>query len=103
MCMLVVVAECRVLPDNWQDFEEEMTRITELVRAEPGCLRYDTTTSTEEPGLFIILEEWESKSHLDEHLATEHMKKHSEITAEWSTGPVHLSLYEVETVERVEL
>jgi len=101
--MLVVAAECRILPDHWQEFEEEMARITNLVRAEPGCTRYDTSTSTEEPGLFLILEEWENRDHLDAHLETIHMKKHKSLTADWTAEPIRLSLYETLSVQRLEL
>lgn len=99
--MLVVAAECRILPDHWQEFEEEMARITDFVRAEPGCTRYDTTTSIEEPGLFLILEEWESKEHLNSHLETSHMKEHKVLTADWTAEPVRLTLYEVLSVEHL--
>lgn len=98
--MLVVAAECRILPDHWQDFEEQMERLTPQVRAEPGCHRYDTLTSTEEPGLFVILEEWESNDHLHSHLATPHMREHQEISSTWSSEPVKLSIYQVSTVEK---
>lgn len=101
--MLVVIAECRVLPDHWQEYEEEMEQITDLVRSEPGCLRYDTTTSIEEPGLFYILEEWESKAHQDTHLQTPHMVNHKKVAADWAAEPVRLSLYEVLTTQRIEI
>jgi quinol monooxygenase YgiN len=101
--MLVVVAELKVLPEYWQEFEDEMEHITELVRTEPGCLRYNTTTSIEEPGLFYILEEWESRDHLNTHLETAHMKEHKNVTAGWAAEPVRLSLYETLTIERIEI
>ncbi len=101
--MLVVAAECRILPDHWQEFEEEMARITDLVRAEPGCTRYDTTTSVEEPGLFLILEEWESRAHLEAHLETDHMKEHKTLSSGWIAEPTRLSLYETLSVQRLEL
>lgn len=103
MSMLVVIAECRILPDHWQEFEEEMEKITELVKSESGCLRYDTTTSIEEPGLFYIIEEWESKEHFNAHLKTPHMVNHKNVAATWAAKPVRLSLYEVLTIQHIEI
>lgn len=103
MSMLVVIAECRILPDHWHEFEEEMETITDLVRSEPGCLRYDTTTSIEEPGLFYIIEEWESQDHFDTHLKTPHMINHKKVSTDWAVDPVRLSLYETRTVQRIEI
>lgn len=98
--MIVVKAECRILQDQWQNFEECMNILSPIVREEAGCLRYDILTSVEEPGLFIILEEWETRKHLDEHLATPHMREHMKITSPWSSDPIALTLYEVSDVER---
>jgi len=101
--MLVVAAECRILPDHWQDFEDSIIDIVESVRSEPGCLRYDITTSIEEPGLFIILEEWESRDHLNAHLETVHINEHNKKTAEWAKAPIKLSIYENVSVQRIEI
>ena len=93
--MIVVAAECRILQEHWQDFEEQMIRLIPLVREEPGCLRYEGLTSVDEPGLFVFFEVWETRRALDEHLATPHMKEHMAITTPWASEPVNLSVYEV--------
>lgn len=101
--MIVVAAERRILENYRQNFEKQMNLLTPIVRKEVGCLRYDTLSSVQEPGLFIILEEWESKKHLDDHLASPHMKEHKAITAPWSEEPLFLSLYVIDTVERIKM
>lgn len=101
--MIVVVAECRILQEFWQEFEEQINLLSPVVREEVGCIRYDTLTSIEEPGLFIIFEEWESRKYLDDHLDTIHMKDHFSKSAPWLAEPVFLSSYEVSAVERIKL
>lgn len=101
--MIVVAAECHILQDHWQDFEEQMNNLVPAVKEETGCLRYDVLTSIDEPGLFIILEEWESRKHLDDHLATSHMMEHKQKSRAWEEAPISLSLYEVSNVERLKL
>lgn len=101
--MIVVAAECRIQEDHMKDFENQMKQLSPLVRDEPGCDRYDTLISVMEPGLFIILEEWESKNHLDDHLERIHMKDHMALTTTWLSEPISLSLYEVSGVDRIKL
>ncbi len=101
--MIVVVAECQVIEDHWQDFEEQMLGLTQIVRSESGCLRYDIMTSSEEPGLFIILEEWESQDHLDAHLTTTHMQEHFDQVTPWHAKPVQLTMYTVHSCEKATL
>ncbi len=82
--MIVVAAERRIIENKRQDFLKQMSKLTPIVRKETGCLRYETLSNVEEPGLYIIPEEWESKKHLDDHLASPHMTEHKAITAPWS-------------------
>ncbi len=101
--MIVVAAERKINEKNRQDFLHQMSRLTPIVRKEVGCHRYETLESVEEPGLYIILEEWESRQHLDFHIASPHMKEHKAITAPWSTEPLFISIYEVNLVERTRI
>jgi len=80
-----------------------MSKLTPIVRKKDGCLKYETLSNVEEPELYIIPEECESKKHLDDNLALPHMIKHKAITAPWSAEPLFLSLYDVNTVERIKI
>lgn len=93
--MLLVTARCRIHPEHYEDFVSQVERIIPLVRAEPGCTRYELLADVFEQGLFIFCEEWESQKHLDEHLATAHMQDHFAKCAEWRAAPTELSLYEL--------
>ena len=93
--MLLVAARCRVHPAHRQDFIHQVERIIPLVRAEPGCARYELHANVFDAGLFVFCEEWECQKHLDDHIATPHMQAHFAKCAEWMAAPTELTLYEV--------
>lgn len=53
--------------------EQALIELIPPSRRDPGCLQYDLHRSTEAPHAFMFVERWESKSLLDEHLATPHL------------------------------
>ena len=93
--MLLVAAKCRVQPDHYQDFVQQVDQIIPLVRGEPGCTRYELHADVFDQGLFIFMEEWETQKHLDVHIATPHMQAHFAKSAEWMAAPTELTVYEV--------
>jgi len=93
--MLLVAARSRVHPEHCQDFSDQVGRIIPLVRAEPGCTRYELHTDVFEQGLFIFCEEWASQKHLNNHIATPHMQDHFAKCADWKAAPTELTVYEV--------
>jgi quinol monooxygenase YgiN len=101
--MLLVAARCRVHLNYCQDFVEEVEQIIPLVRAEPGCTRYELHANVFEEGLFIFCEEWETQKHLDVHIATPHMQAHFAKCAEWMAASTELTVYEVSGVQNVVL
>jgi len=44
-------------------------------RAEPGCKEYAYGEDVCDPGLFRVIERWESRAALDAHFASAHMAK----------------------------
>jgi quinol monooxygenase YgiN len=101
--MVLVAARCRVHPEHCEDFALQVERIIPLVRAEPGCTRYELHADVFEVGLFVFSEEWASRKHLDDHIATPHMQAHFAKCAEWMAAPTELTLYEVSEKKTVVL
>lgn len=93
--MLLVEARCRVHPEHCEDFALQVEQIIPLVRAEPGCTRYELHADVFEQGLFVFFEEWETQKHLDVHIATPHMQAHFATCAGWMAAPTDLTRYEV--------
>ena len=101
--MLLVAARCRVRPEHCEEFLLQVERIIPLVRAEPGCSRYELHADVFDEGLFVFCEEWECQKHLNDHIATPHMQAHFAKCAEWMAAPTELTLYEVSGFKNVVL
>ena len=98
--MLLITARCLVKQDHWEDFSNQVERIIPVVRAEPGCIRYELLSDVYTPGLFIFQEEWESERDLDTHIGTQHMQDHFSLTSAWMAAPTELTLYTITDVNR---
>lgn len=101
--MLLVAARCRIHLEHCEEFAHQVERIIPLVRAEPGCTRYELHANVFEEGLFVFCEEWASRKCLDDHIATAHMQAHFAICAEWMAAPTELTIYEVSGYKTVVL
>jgi quinol monooxygenase YgiN len=93
--MLLVDAQCTILPERREDFLREVKKIIPMVRKEAGCTRYDLVADTANPATFHFIEEWESQRHLDDHLARPHMKDYFAKTSACHAAPPRLKVYEV--------
>ena len=66
-----VVVGLSARPDSLDEFvalaQEKMVTPTQ---AAPGCLRYELWQDLDEPGRFVIIEEWESAEAHAAHLAS---------------------------------
>ncbi|MHA6765497.1 putative quinol monooxygenase [Streptacidiphilus sp. PAMC 29251] len=69
-----------------------------VVRAEPGCLRYDLHAVDREPDRFVLFEEWASKQALDAHDASAHMVAADAANKAFRAGPADVILFGAEPV-----
>jgi quinol monooxygenase YgiN len=93
--MILIDAHCSIVPARHQDFIREVRKIVPAVHREAGCSRYELFADVALPGSFHFIEEWESRTHLDEHLAQPHMKEYFALTDPWHSVPTRLKIYEV--------
>jgi quinol monooxygenase YgiN len=50
------------------DAVRELMRLTQArVKAQPGCLSYTFAETLEDPGHFVVIQEWRDRAALDEH------------------------------------
>jgi quinol monooxygenase YgiN len=73
--LLTVVATIRALPGKEDELRETLISVIEPTLAEDGCHTYALHQGVADPSVFIFYENWTSKDHLDQHLASEHMAK----------------------------
>ena len=93
--MILVDARCTLVPERRGEYIREVQKIIPMVRSEEGCTRYELVVDASSPGIVHFLEEWESRRHLDYHLARPHMQEFFAKTAPWHAAPTELKIYEV--------
>jgi quinol monooxygenase YgiN len=99
--MILVDARCTLVPERRVDFIREVKKIMPAVRRESGCIRYELFSDCCVPGIFHFIEEWESRKHLDDHLAQPHMQEYFAITGPWHASPAQLTIYEIRSSRSV--
>ena len=60
------------LPGKETEFRNEVLRVSEHSRTEPGCLRLDVFQSLHEPFVFAIHSEWLDESSFELHATLPH-------------------------------
>ena len=75
---LNIVARIQAAPGAADALEQEMKVLVEDTRKEVGCLRYDLHRGTEDPDLFVFVEEWESAPLWQAHMQGEAIRAFNE-------------------------
>ncbi len=77
---LTIVAKFRARPGCELKLEKSLQTLVAPTLAEAGCLNYDLHRSTEDPGVFLFYENWESRELWLDHMESEHLKAHNRQT-----------------------
>ena len=73
--MIVVTGEFRLPVDSRAEAIAAMARVVAATRGEVGCLEYAYAEDVLEPGLFRVVERWDSRETLARHFEAPHMKQ----------------------------
>jgi quinol monooxygenase YgiN len=65
-----------------------LAQLIHETRKEPGCQRYDLHEVIDQPGLFIMMEEWASEVALETHNASEHFTNFVASAEAYLTAPI---------------
>jgi len=98
--MILVDAECFIAIEHRGNFIREVKNIIPTVLRENGCTRYELMLGISGES-YHFFEEWESREHLDEHIAQPHMREYFEKTTPWQASPTQLTIYEIASTESV--
>jgi quinol monooxygenase YgiN len=71
--VVTAIGVVRAKPGQEQELGLRMASLLAPTRAEPGCLAYDLFQSTEEPGVWVLIERWRSIADLEAHVRANHM------------------------------
>ena len=69
---LIVVAKILAKETKINVVKSELLKLVELTKTEEGCLTYDLHQDNTNAKLFLVYEKWESNSHLQTHINSEH-------------------------------
>ena len=87
---LHVIAQLKSSGNNHPDvIREALAELVTKTVKEPGCLRFEISHSTDEPGVFYLVESWVDQAALDTHLAAEYTRAYLE------TGMTELTQHHV--------
>ena len=76
------------LPGKEEAFRDELLRVNQPSRVEPGCLRIDVFESLRAPRVFAIHSEWTDEAAFELHATLPHTKRFLEAAGELLTHPV---------------
>jgi quinol monooxygenase YgiN len=76
------------LPGKGETFREELLRVSECTRAEPGCLGIDVFESLREPLIFAIHSEWLDEAAFERHANLPHTQRFLHAAANLLTNPI---------------
>lgn len=84
---LVAMGVVRAKLGQEHELGRRMVSLLAPTRAEPGCLSYDLFQSTEDPGIWVLIERWRSLADLESHVRTSHMAAFLERSGEVLENP----------------
>jgi quinol monooxygenase YgiN len=86
-----VVAEVRAKKDFIEEVKRECIALVEPSRVERGCITYHLHEATDDTGLFIFVESWESREDLENHLESQHSYAFDAKTSEMLAEPERIT------------
>jgi len=63
-----------VLSEKRKELSQTIASLSDSIRMEKGCKRYEFCQSTENENRLILLEEWDTQENLLTHLKSEHFR-----------------------------
>lgn len=98
--MILVDSECFIAIEHRGEFIREVKKIIPTVLKEKGCIRYELMLGITGESYHFI-EAWESKKHLDEHIAQPHMQEYFKKVLPYQSAPAQLTIFEIASTESI--
>ncbi|AKK08249.1 antibiotic biosynthesis monooxygenase [Corynebacterium testudinoris] len=76
--MILINVKFRPLPEYTDNFREVVAEFTEATRQEPGCIFFDWSRNTDDPGEYILLEAFHDDA-AEAHVNSEHFRAATEL------------------------
>lgn len=92
--MIQVVAKNYIKADKTEEFIKLALQLVKATNEkDSGCIRYELFQDVSNPQVLTIIEEWENKESLDQHMAADHFKELTASFAEFVDKPGEVNLY----------
>jgi quinol monooxygenase YgiN len=99
--VIAVLGSFRFPPEALEQARPLMRAVIEATLAEPGCRDYSYAEDVAEPGLFRVMEQWDSREALSAHFATPHMQAWAEQRVALGFSDRRIALHEVGAAEEL--
>ena len=73
--MIIIVARAEVLPGQTDAYIRLAKELETLSRREDGCIAYTLHRSTDDPSVFVVIEQWIDRQAIEAHNASEHFRR----------------------------
>jgi quinol monooxygenase YgiN len=93
--MIIVTGRVRVHADQRDAALSAAQDMRKRTIDEPGCVDYRFWSATDDPGAFLLFEQWEEQSALEAHLAAPHMAAFLAQIGSAVDGPLEVTRFEV--------
>jgi quinol monooxygenase YgiN len=75
MSVLTIIARVKAKPGMEQRMQQDLLALLAPTRSEVGCLTFDLLIDINDPTVFMLYENWESKAALDVHFEQPYVKQ----------------------------
>ncbi len=89
---VTVFARHKARPGRENELKKIFLDMVEKTRKEVGCINYDLHQASDDPTEFRFYENWTSRSRLDDHLSSPHLKNFFEIADDILAEPPEIKI-----------
>ncbi|MBD2463533.1 antibiotic biosynthesis monooxygenase [Oscillatoria sp. FACHB-1407] len=89
---LTIIGRLKAKPGKEAELRDALLHLVPLSRAEAGCLNYDLHEAIDEPGLFLLYENWTDQAALDLHFSLAHSKEFAANAPNLLAEPLHITV-----------
>jgi quinol monooxygenase YgiN len=75
MTVLTIIAHVKAKPGMERRMREDLLALLTPTRSEAGCITFDLLADINDPTVFMLYENWESKAALDAHFEQPYVKQ----------------------------
>ena len=90
-----VIARVRAKAGKEEALKTVLSALVVPSRRELACFKYDLLQSSTDPREFAFVERWETQLGLDQHAASDHVKRAGEQIADLVDGPPDIQRFEL--------